>query len=48
MCMVASRGADDAFPTLVARKVGHLVIGAAKFEGEDRLQIFAFEEDVAF
>jgi hypothetical protein len=43
--MIAGRGANDTPRALFGRERGHLVVGAAQLEGEDRLQILALEAD---
>ncbi|OSM01782.1 hypothetical protein MAIT1_01820 [Magnetofaba australis IT-1] len=44
--MVARRGGDDATRLLRVAQVGDAIVGAAQFEGEYRLQIFALEQHV--
>ncbi len=48
LCMVASRSADHAFFQLTGRQLHHFVVGAAKFEAEHRLLVFAFEQNLVF
>ena len=43
--VVAGRGADHPALQRLARKPGHLVVGAAQLEGKDRLQVLALEQD---
>ena len=44
--VIARRGANDAALALSGGELAHAVVGATDFEGEDRLEIFAVEEDV--
>ncbi len=42
--MVAGRGGNDPALERFGRQIGHFVVGAADFEAEHRLGIFAFEQ----
>jgi hypothetical protein len=42
--MITSAGADDAALELLGRKLAHLVVRAAEFEGENGLQILTLEQ----
>ena len=42
--VVARRGADHAALELLGRQLGHLVVGPAQLEAEDRLRVFALEQ----
>lgn len=39
---------DDALPPVLLTKMGHLVVSPPQLEGEDRLEVFPFEQDSAF
>ena len=43
--MVAGAGGDHAFLQKLGRQLGHFVVCAPDFEGENGLEVFAFEQD---
>jgi hypothetical protein len=42
--VIAGGGGDHAEGALLGGEAGHLVVGAAQFEGEDGLRVLAFEQ----